>query len=156
MINKTILAVLATLSLAACATGPGYYGGDYRSQSDRNYYNQRGCNTCGEVTSVQRTYLREGTSGGGAVLGAIVGGVLGNTVGRGDGRQAATVAGAVAGGFAGNAIERNQGQGGHEGYLIEIRLDDGRYAQVTQERTNGLRRGDRVVIRNNRAQPLNY
>ena len=70
MINKTILAVLATLSLAACATGPGYYGGDYRSQSDRNYYNQRGCNTCGEVTSVQRTYLREGTSGGGAVLGA--------------------------------------------------------------------------------------
>src|SRR5690606_7584984 len=99
----------------------------------------------------ERVRLREGTSGGGAVLGAIIGGVLGSTVGSGDGRKAATVAGAVAGGFAGNAIERESGGGyGREAWLVTVRLDDGRWAEVTQSDHANLRRGDRVEIRNDR------
>jgi outer membrane lipoprotein SlyB len=85
------------------------------------------------------------------VLGAIIGGVLGSTIGKGDGRTAATVAGAVAGGFAGNAIERDSNdRGDREAWQFQVRLDDGRWATVTQWDNNDLRPGDRVMIRDNR------
>lgn len=148
-------AALAGLLLAGCVATPPrthYYDDDYYQR--RAAYD---CRTCGVIREVGRVYVRENsTSGGGAVIGAIIGGVLGSTVGRGDGRTAATVAGAVAGGFAGNAIERdsNGHGGGREAWQFQVRLDNGRWATVTQWDNDDLRPGDRVMIRDNRLMRL--
>ena len=85
-----------------------------------------------------------------------IGDMIGSTIGKGDGRTAATVGGAVAGGFAGNAIERNQnrGYGGREAWQFTVRLDNGRWARVTQWDAYDLRPGDRVMIRDNRLMRL--
>ncbi len=135
--------------------GGRYNSTNYDSGYQRGYSNN--CSQCGVVVDVERVYAERGgssTSGGGAVLGAIIGGVLGNQVGKGDGRKVATVAGAVAGGFAGNAVERNSGSNGRDSnaYRIYVDMDDGRNATVTQYRNPGLRRGDRVVIRNQQVE----
>lgn len=161
-----LLPLLASIAVAAGVVGcaaPQPRADYYRDRGYDSRYDDRGyedrryssnCRQCGSVSDVERVYVDRGggTSGGGAVLGAIIGGVLGNTVGRGDGRKAATVAGAVAGGFAGNAVERNNNREGGDGWRIHVDLDDGRSAVVTQYRNPGLRRGDRVVIRNQQVE----
>jgi outer membrane lipoprotein SlyB len=145
------MGAVVSVALVGCVAAPPrtrYY--------DDNYYQKRSaydCSRCGVITEAGRVYVRENsTGGGGAVLGAIIGGVLGSTVGKGDGRTAATVAGAVAGGFAGNAIERNEnGRGGdREAWQFQVRMDNGRWATVTQWDNDDLRPGDRVMIRDNR------
>lgn len=151
--RKTVTAIaggLLAIALAGCAATPPrarYY--------DDAYYQRRAvfdCSRCGVIREVGRVYVRDNaTSGGGAVLGAIIGGMIGSTIGRGDGRTAATVAGAVAGGIAGNAIERDSnGYGGRPAWEFTVRLDDGRWARVTQWENDDLRPGDRVMIRDNR------
>jgi outer membrane lipoprotein SlyB len=140
----------AIVSAAGCVSTPP------RVRYDDDYYQRRAqydCSRCGVIKEVGQVYVREnGTSGGGAVLGAIIGGVLGSTIGKGDGRTAATVAGAVAGGFAGNAVERNNnGNGGDRpAWQFHVRLDNGRWATVTQWDNDDLRPGDRVMIRDDR------
>lgn len=149
-----VLVGAVMVSMAGCATTTP------RVRYDDDYYQRRAsydcAHRCGVIREVERVYVRENsTSGGGAVLGAIIGGVLGNTIGKGDGRKAATVAGAVAGGFAGNAIERNGGdRGGREAWQFRVRLDDGRWATVTQWDNGDLRPGDRVMIRDDRLMLL--
>ena len=156
---RPVLLAAAVGAAAGCAPYPDYA---YRDRGystvrhdtrhyERDDYDRRVCAQCGEVSDIDRVRLRSGTSGGGAVLGAIIGGVLGNTIGRGDGRQAATVAGAVVGGFAGNAVERDS-NGGYrrEAWRITVSLDDGRWAEVVQSDPGDLRRGDRVIVRNDR------
>ncbi len=154
MTRHVIAGLVAIAALAACAPSPYYVrqGGDYPRDRYADPYDRRVCANCGEVAEVYPVRLRDGgTSGGGAVLGAIIGGVLGNTVGGGDGRRAATVAGAVAGGFAGNAVERGgSSRASREAWRVEVRLDDGRLAEITQPDHEGLRRGDRVAIRGDR------
>ncbi|MGB3461001.1 MAG: glycine zipper 2TM domain-containing protein [Rhodanobacter lindaniclasticus] len=155
---KLALAAAMTmgLALAGCATQPygnsnsGYYG----SQSSA-YGNQPvRCNSCGVVQEVQQVYLQNNGSGGtlGAIIGAVAGGVLGNQVGKGDGRKAATVAGAVAGGVVGNQVgKRNSSD--QVAWRIVVRLDDGRYATVTQRENPGLSQGDYVEVRGDRVYP---
>lgn len=152
MINKYVsIAVsgVAVVAMAGCVATPP------RAQYSDAYYQRRaeyGCMPCGVIRDVGQVYVGENaTSGGGAVLGAIIGGVLGNTLGHGRGRTATTVAGAVAGGFAGNAIEGNSNQaaGDRPAWQFNIRLDDGRWAKVTQWNNDDLRPGDRVMIRDN-------
>lgn len=135
--------------------------GDYRSGYDNGRNNSGYANDyrgnygqTGVVADIERVSAgrRGSTSGGGAVLGAIIGGVLGNQVGKGDGRKAATVAGAVAGGFAGNAVEHSGNDRDGNAWRIYVDLDDGRSATVTQYRNPGLRRGDRVMIRNEQVE----
>jgi outer membrane lipoprotein SlyB len=142
------------VSLVGCVATPprARYGYDY----DDSYRRSAHCGNCGVIEDVGQVYVRENsTTGGGAVLGAIIGGVLGNTLGHGRGRTATTVAGAVAGGFAGNAIERNSNDGGgRPAWQFHVRLDDGRWATVTQWDNADLRPGDRVVIRNDRLYRL--
>ena len=106
---RILLCLLATLMLAACATGPS--GRYYSSSPGYGYDSPRyeRCYDCGVVQRIESYYGSGRTSGGGAVLGGIVGGALGNQVGSGSGRTAATVAGAVAGGIAGNEIEHPPG-----------------------------------------------
>lgn len=155
--NVRIFIVAAGLVLV-CGCAPYPYNARYERDYSRDRYadrdDRRVCSNCGEVTAIEPIRLRErSTGGGGAVLGAIIGGVLGSTIGHGDGRRAATVAGAVAGGFAGNAVERDaDDRSAREAWLLTIRLDDGRWAEVTQGDREGLRRGDRVAIRNDRAE----
>jgi outer membrane lipoprotein SlyB len=133
----------AIISAAGCVEQPPRVRYD-----DGGYDRHRVCGRCGVIDDVGRTYIRQnGTSGGGAVLGAIIGGVLGSTIGKGDGRTAATVAGAVGGGFAGNAIERNGNDGDRDAWQFHVRMDNGQYATVVQYENDGLRPGDRVMIR---------
>jgi outer membrane lipoprotein SlyB len=157
-IAKLALAASMTmgLALAGCATQPygnsnsGYYGG----QSSAYGNSPARCNTCGVVQEVQQVYLQNNGSGGtlGAIIGAVAGGVLGNQVGKGDGRKAATVAGAVAGGVVGNQVgKRNSSD--QVAWRIVVRLDDGRYATVTQRENPGLRQGDYVEVRGDRVYP---
>ncbi len=152
MIRKFVPAFAAAVigvTLVGCVATPPrarYYDDDYYQR--RAMYD---CSRCGVIRDVGQVYVRDNaTSGGGAVLGAIIGGVIGSTIGHGDGRRAATVAGAVAGGFAGNAIERDSNQGGRPAWEFTVRMDDGRWARVTQWDNGGLRPGDRVMIRDNR------
>lgn len=141
---RLILIALASLALAACATGPGY--GPGYNQGQGGYYGggQARCNTCGTVEDIREVYGDGGTTGGGAVLGGVVGAVAGNQVGGGSGRTAATVAGAAAGAYAGNAIERNRNQA--PTYDIYVRMDDGRRVVINQRDLGGIRSGSYVEV----------
>ena len=133
-IAKLALAASMTtgLALAGCATQPygnsnnGYYGGQssaYGNQPVR-------CNTCGVVQEVQQVYLENSGNGGtlGAIIGAVAGGVVGNQVGKRSG-------------------------GDKVAWRIVVRLDDGRYATVTQRENPGLRQGDYVEVRGDHVYP---
>lgn len=134
----TGLAALTVLSISACSTQPRY----------DNAYDVRGrCETCGNIERIERVRLRDGQTGigAGAVLGAIIGGVAGSQIANSDHQKVGIAAGAVAGGVVGHQIQKsNQKQ--KNGYQFDIRLDDGRWAQVTQLEKNRLRVGDRVII----------
>lgn len=146
-------AMTAGLALGGCVTTPyGNNGGNYNRgyQSQQSGYDNRNarCQMCGVVQDVQQVYT-DGSSGNGgtlgAIIGAVAGGVLGNTIGKGDGRKAATVAGAVAGGVVGNQVGKRSG-GSSAAWRIQVRLDNGQYATVTQREDPGVRNGDYVEI----------
>ncbi len=133
------------LVLAGCAS-TGYNNG----YGNRGGYGSSVCHMCGTVQSVQARYVRgsEHSTAIGTVIGAVVGAAVGNQVGKGDGRKAATVGGAVAGGAIGHEIGKRKA-GEQRVWRIEVRLDDGRYATVTQDDPPDVRRGDYVEVRNN-------
>ena len=106
------------------------------------------CEQCGVVSDVRQIQSQQGASPLGMVIGGIAGGVLGNQVGGGRGKTLATVAGAVAGGAIGNEVGKNSG-GPEISWQVTIRMDDGRYATVTQAADPQVRPGDYVQIRNN-------
>jgi outer membrane lipoprotein SlyB len=129
------------------------YGDDYRYDrryDDRYSYDRYGhdrCRSCGTIERIQNVWVQRRGSGGGAILGAIIGGAIGSNVGSGSGRHAAIAAGAVAGGVIGHGSERNR-RDQRRGQLIDVRLDDGRWARVTQLGNRRLRVGDRVIVQN--------
>lgn len=137
---RLLLSLIAVLMLAACASGPAYYGSDGRYGGSRY---SAGCYDCGVVERIESVYGSGRATGAGAVLGGVVGGVLGSQIGSGSGRDAATVAGAAAGAVAGHNIEKNRASGGYEVY---VRMDDGRRVVVTQRDLYGIREGARVRI----------
>ncbi|WP_448097323.1 glycine zipper 2TM domain-containing protein [Luteibacter yeojuensis] len=141
-----VTVALATLSLSACYEQPRRV---YRE--DRVVYSgaQRGCEQCGVVDDIEQVYVQRDSSPLGAVIGAVAGGVLGNTIGKGDGRSAATVGGAVVGGLVGNQVGKRNGSD-DVAFRVRIRLDDGRWATVTQREDPQLRRGDYVEVRGDR------
>lgn len=156
--NASINKRLATAALAgcfallsACTTPPprsgGYYGGG--GYDNGGGYSSSRCAQCGVVEDVRMVNVDKSASPLGMVIGAVAGGLLGNTVGKGSGRTAATVVGAVAGGAVGNEVgKRNSGP--DTAFQVVVRLDDGRYATVTQADDPEIRQGDYVEIRNNR------
>lgn len=150
MMNRGLIAVALalTLGLAGCVAPPPrqrvvYHEGDAPTSN----YSGRYCHVCGTVRDIDQVEIRQGNSGGGAVLGAIIGGVIGNQFGRGSGRAAATAAGVVGGAVAGNAIEDNNARA-NSGYAwrFRVELDDGRWATVTQASNPGFHPGDRVFV----------
>lgn len=140
---RLILIALASLFLAACATGPGYNQGGY---NQGGYYGggQARCNNCGTVEDIRQVQGDGRTSGGGAVLGGVVGAVAGNQVGGGSGRTAATVAGAAAGAMVGNTVERNRNTA--PAYDIYVRMDDGRRVVINQRDLGGIRTGSYIEV----------
>ena len=147
---RLILALIATLLLAACATPRGgYYSnqGGYYDRPPQDGYAR--CRDCGVVERIDRVYGERQSSGGGAVLGGIIGGIVGNQVGSGSGRAAATAAGAIAGGVIGNNAERNSQSA--PWFELYLRMDDGRRIVVSQRDLNGIREGAYIRISNGRA-----
>jgi outer membrane lipoprotein SlyB len=139
---KIALAALTVLLIAACSSQPRH---DNRSI----------CETCGNIERIQKVQLRDEHMdiGAGAVLGAIIGGVAGSQINTRDHETAAIAAGAVAGGVIGHQIQKNNRKA-KKGYQFDLRLDDGRLAQVTQLDKNSLRVGDRVIIIDHQVQYL--
>lgn len=140
-----ITAALVPLALSGCYDEPRR---TYREERVVYSGAPRGCDQCGVVTDVEEVYTDRQSSPLGAVIGAVAGGVLGSTIGKGDGRSAATVGGAVVGGVVGNQVGKREGQ--DTAFQVRIRLDDGRYATVTQRDDPQLRRGDYVEVRGDR------
>ena len=142
---KLLVTGMMALLLAACAGNRDYRDGD-------NYYR---CDTCGEVVDVQQVYVEEERGiGWGTVIGAVAGAAIGRAVSD-DHETEATVGGAVAGGVVGRQIEKRRGGDTEIGWQVEVRLDDGRYATVTQRTRPDVRRGDRVRIRGDEVYRVN-
>ncbi len=145
---RLLLALMASMLLAACAAPGGYYSGQQRSYGPPQDGYAR-CADCGVVERIDRVYGERNSSGGGAILGGIIGGIVGNQIGSGSGRAAATMAGAIAGGAVGNSAERNANSA--PWYELYVRMDDGRRIVVSQRDLNGVREGAYIRISNGRA-----
>lgn len=124
ILNLTI-ALLATVTLAGCASGLG--GGDYQRAEARRVINVR----MGVVESVRPVKLEGTKSPVGSLGGAAIGGIAGSTVGQGKGAAIAAVIGAVAGGLAGAAAE--EGVTRKQGVEVTLKMDNGELLAVTQE-----------------------
>jgi len=152
-IRANSLQILGTAALAiglsfatGCATSPGYSSGGNYNSGNAGYAN---CYDCGVVTDIDGA----GNGKTGAVIGGILGAVAGHEVsahtGGSTGNQnISAVAGAAAGAVAGNAIAKNRID---SGYVIHVRMNDGRMTSVSQSDLQGIREGSRVRISNGRA-----
>lgn len=156
-------AIALAAGLAGCAQ-PGYGGyGNYNTAPPPQGYQQPGTNTyqapsgsvfTGRVESIEPIQNTQGSSGIlGTVIGGAAGGLLGHQVGGGRGQTAATIVGAVGGAVAGNQIEKRTGSYTTTAYRVNVRLDDGRVATVTQSNLGNLRVGDRARVANDMATP---
>lgn len=154
-IRANPLQILGTAALAiglsfatGCAStgsGSGYSSNGNYNSGNGNYGN---CYDCGVVTKIEGG--GNGTTG--AVIGGIIGAVAGHEVsahtGGSTGNQnISAVAGAVGGAVAGNAIAKNRFD---SGYLIQVRMNDGRMMSINQSDLQGVREGSRVRISNGR------
>ncbi|WP_042884570.1 glycine zipper 2TM domain-containing protein [Cupriavidus necator] len=108
----------------------------------------------GRVESIEPITNTQGSSGLlGTVIGGAAGGLLGHQVGGGRGQTAATIGGAVVGAVAGNQIEKRAGSSTQTAYRVNVRLDDGRVATVTQSNLGNLQVGMRARVANDMATP---
>ncbi|MDI1253569.1 glycine zipper 2TM domain-containing protein [Thermomonas sp.] len=147
ILGAATLAIGLSFAAGCASTGQGYSsGGNYNSGNSGNYGN---CYDCGTVTKI------EGAGNGtkGAVIGGILGAVVGHEVsahtgGSSGNQNISTVAGAAAGAVAGNAIAKNRFD---SGYVVHVRMNDGRMISVNQADLSGIREGSRVRISNGRA-----
>lgn len=169
MNGKTLLgvaAVAAVVGLAGCAAPGGGYGGGYGAPQQAAYQAPPpppGTNTYqapansvlyGRVESIEPMTTQQNSSGLlGTVIGGVAGGLLGHQIGGGTGNTIATIGGAVAGGVAGNQIEKRAGSSTDTVYRVNVRLDDGRMATVTQRNVSNLRIGSRAQVANDMATP---
>lgn len=148
---------IASLTLAGCATSPGYGGGYGGGYNDGGYnsgsYNNARCADCGIVTRIDTVASgRTAPSATGAILGGIVGAVAGHEIsshtGGSKGNQnISAAAGAAAGALAGNKIQQNVTG---NSYDIQVRMDDGRVIVVNQKDLGGVRENTYVRVVNGR------
>lgn len=155
-------ALAGSAVLAGCAQ-PGYGGygnyntapppgGGYQNTAAPTYQAPAGSVFVGRVESIEPISTTQGSSGIlGTVIGGAAGGLLGHQIGGGTGQTVATIGGAVAGAVAGNQIEKRAGSNTQTVYRVNVRLDDGRMASVTQSQIGNLRVGDRARVANDMA-----
>lgn len=146
LLGTAALALGLSFATGCASTGPGYSSAGYNNAGNAGYSN---CYDCGVVTNIEGA----GSGKTGAVIGGIIGAVAGHEVsahtGGSTGNQnISAVAGAAAGAVAGNAIAKNRID---SGYLIHVRMNDGRMTSVNQSDLQGVREGSRVRISNGRA-----
>ncbi|CAG2143628.1 outer membrane lipoprotein [Cupriavidus numazuensis] len=159
-------AALAAIGLAGCAApyNNGYdtgYNTGYNAPppppaSNGGYTTQAPAGSVyyGRVESIEPITNTQNSSGLlGTVIGGAAGGLLGHQVGGGRGQTAATIGGAVVGAVAGNQIEKRAGSNTQTAYRVNVRLDDGRVATVTQSNLGNLQVGMRARVANDMAMP---
>ena len=135
---KLVVALLAALTLTACATSKS--GGAYSRDQTRQEMQVR----LGVVESVREVAMEGTQSGAGTFAGAAIGGVAGSNVGGGKGQIIGAILGAVAGGMAGSAIE--DGVSKKTGLEITIKLDNGQLIAVVQEADERFQPGEKVRV----------
>lgn len=150
-----IVLITAMFALNGCVAPPPRERVVYHEGGNDQNYGGRYCHLCGTVRDIDQVEIRQGNSGGGAVLGAIIGGLIGNQFGRGGGRAAMTGAGVIAGAAVGNAAEEdNARRASGYAWRFRVQLDDGRWATVTQYDNGGFRPGDRVYVQRDHLEPM--
>lgn len=156
MQSRNALIVIATLTLAACASSPQPYSRGHSYAPPPSYAQPVRCYDCGVIVRIDKVYGARSNTGTGAVLGGIIGAVVGREV-AGDrtssrNKNRGTVAGAVVGAAAGHAIENKANE---ETWDIHVRLDDGRRVVVNRNLLgDGIRVGVYVRLDGNRIIPL--
>ena len=142
-----LVAALALLTLAGCATNP-MFGTGAPQASARSY-------TSGAAQAIQNVYLgtvlavrgatiASSPSGAGALLGGVAGAALGHQIGAGTGRTVAEIAGGLLGMLGGQAAEGRAGA--QAGEIVTVRLDNGQILAVTQAADVPLRPGERIQL----------
>lgn len=127
--------IVAAVSLFGCAGQP-YYG----SQASA-------ANGTGVVERIEVIQKGDPESVAGTVIGGVIGGLIGHQLGGGSGQTAATIAGAAGGAVAGHAVE-GRSRGSNESFRVTVRMDNGVYQTVTEDKLIDLRSGDRVRVDN--------
>jgi len=132
----------------------GYQQPGYQQPGAATYQAPAGSVFYGRVESIEPVATQQGGSSGllGTVIGGVAGGLLGHQIGGGTGNTVATIGGAVLGGVAGNQVEKRV-NGPETVYRVNVRLDDGRLATVTQRNVSNLRVGARAQVANDMATP---
>lgn len=166
----TLTAAAAAIGLAGCAA-PGGYNNGYNAPPPPNTGYQTpppatgyqtpdtmqapaGSVYYGRVESIEPITTTQNSSGLlGTVIGGAAGGLLGHQIGGGRGQTAATIGGAVVGAVAGNQVEKRAGSNTQTVYRVNVRLDDGRMATVTQSNVSNLQVGMRARVANDMATP---
>lgn len=156
-----IVPVAAAAVLAGCAAPPydsgyntGYNAPPPGYQTPNTSQSPAGAVYYGRVESIEPITNTQNSSGLlGTVIGGAAGGLLGHQIGGGRGQTAATIGGAVVGAVAGNQIEKRAGSNTQTAYRVNVRLDDGRVATVTQSSLGNLQVGMRARVANDMATP---
>ena len=155
-----IVPVAAAAVLAGCAApydsgyNTGYNAPPPGYQTPNTSQPQAGAVYYGRVESIEPITHKQNSSGLlGTVIGGAAGGLLGHQIGGGRGQTAATIGGAVVGAVAGNQIEKRAGSNTQTAYRVNVRLDDGRVATVTQSSLGNLQVGMRARVANDMATP---
>jgi outer membrane lipoprotein SlyB len=104
------------------------------------------CQICGTVTAVEEVREQGEGMGIGAVGGGVAGAVIGNQIGEGTTRKIATIAGAAAGAYGGHQAEKYIRSTSR--FDVNVRMDDGTYATISEKTDPGLKAGDQVKIEN--------
>lgn len=137
--NLLILAMIATLGVAGCASNVGstdYNTGQARSVQEVSY---------GVVTNVRQVTIQGNNNlPVGGLAGAAAGGVAGSEIGGGNGQIVGAVLGAVLGGLGGNALQQQVSS--QKGLEITVKLDSGRIIAITQGADVPFYPGDRVQV----------
>lgn len=147
------IGTMSTILLGGCAGTDPYSTRSNNPYPDNNRSSDSARTTSyGVIDSIDSVRSDSNASGSpigiGTVIGGVVGGVVGNQVGGGNGKTAATAAGVVGGAIVGHELEKNRSNDGSYSYRIGVRLDNGRYENVTQNNIGNMRVGDRVRIEN--------
>jgi len=143
---RVVIPAAAMLLLAACVSSPGYQP---RHTSQLRYSNV--CYECGTVVGIERSVGRQtAIPGTGALLGGLVGTVVGKEFGRSFSgsrgkRNVAAAAGALGGAMVGNAMQE-QLEGGAHGYLVHVRMHDGRTVALHLADVGQLQQGTPVRL----------
>jgi outer membrane lipoprotein SlyB len=135
---KALMAVLATLMLAACSSPGGVMGGGGPPEPEIR---------TGVVEQINLTEVKSTHDQGlGAILGGVAGAGIGSLIGAGTGRDVAIAAGAIAGAIGGNVAQNRYFDKPQPAQQVFVRLRSGVLIAITQPVNPAIARGMRVYV----------